>query len=160
MFNRPPTLKKVFFLLVTAPMGISSFSLTAVGASQRAPIARTDRTINVTDTAHLHNLNSPGAELIEEGPATGQLPGKVKVEMNVGATVTATFTIATSHGAITGKGTGQLHSSGQYASFGGTMTINHGTGRFAHAHGHGGFYGTINRKTYALVVQTTGSLSY
>ena len=40
------------------------------------------------------------------------------------------------------------------------MTISHGTGRYAHAHGHGGFYGTVDRHNDALVVQTTGQLSY
>jgi hypothetical protein len=40
------------------------------------------------------------------------------------------------------------------------MSVSHGTGRYAHVHGHGGFYGTINRRTNALVVQTTGQLSY
>jgi hypothetical protein len=34
-------------------------------------------------------------------------------------------------------------------SFAGTLTVSRGTGRYAHAHGHGGFYGVINRKTYA-----------
>lgn len=40
------------------------------------------------------------------------------------------------------------------------MSVNHGTGRYAHARGHGSFYGTVNRRTNALVIQTTGSLSY
>jgi len=40
------------------------------------------------------------------------------------------------------------------------MTVSHGTDRYAHAHGHGGFYGTVNRHNDALVVQTTGQLSY
>ena len=40
------------------------------------------------------------------------------------------------------------------------MSITRGTGRYVHAHGSGGFYGVLNRKTYALTVQTTGRLSY
>jgi hypothetical protein len=31
---------------------------------------------------------------------------------------------------------------------------------YAHVHGHGDFYGTVNRHTNALVVQTTGRLSF
>ena len=125
-----------------------------------AASAQATRTVDVTDTAHLHYLKSPGSELLEEGRASGQLPGTVRVRLNVGPTVTAAFTIYTHDGEISGHGSGKLHSSGQYASFGGTMTVSHGTGRYAHARGHGGFYGTINRKTYAVVVQTTGRLSY
>ncbi len=34
------------------------------------------------------------------------------------------------------------------------------TGRYANAHRHGGFYGVIDRNTYALTVQRTGTLSY
>lgn len=113
----------------------------------------------MTDTAHLHYVKSSGSELLEEGQATGRLPGRVRVRLDIGATVTASFTIYTSHGDLSGTGSGKLHSSGEYASFGGTMSVSHGTGSYGHAHGHGGFYGTINRRTYAVVVQTTGTLT-
>jgi len=104
--------------------------------------------------------------LVDEGAATGQLPGTVKVEFNVGATVTASFTIYTRNGSLVGHGSGALHEShashhsAVYVSFGGTMTVSRGTGRYAHAHGQGGFYGVINRTTYAVTIQTTGTLSY
>jgi len=85
----------------------------------------------------------------------------VKVRFTVGATVSGSFTIyPRGGGTITGHGSAQLHSTGVYASFGGSMTVSHGTGRYAHAHGHGGFYGTVNRRTNALVVQTTGRLTF
>jgi len=122
--------------------------------------ARAARTLNVTDTAHLHYVKAPGASLLEEGSATGGLPGTVKVRIIVGATVNATFTIYAHGGSITGDGSGTLHGTGLYASFGGTMSVSHGTGRYTHAHGHGGFYGVINRNTDALTVQTTGTLTY
>jgi hypothetical protein len=84
----------------------------------------------------------------------------VKVQMDVGATVMASFTITTPRGSLDGHGSGTLHGTGVYASFGGTMTVSHGRGSYAHAHGHGGFYGVLNRNSYALTVQTTGMLSY
>lgn len=40
------------------------------------------------------------------------------------------------------------------------MTVNHGTGRYSHARGHGGFYGVVNRRTNAILIQTTGRLEY
>ena len=111
----------------------------------------------MTDTGHLTYRKSSG---LEEGTATGTLAGSVKIHFEIGPPVKATFTISTPRGSISGTGAATLHSAGLYASFGGTITVTRGTGRFAHAHGHGGLYGVVNRHTYALTVQTTGSLSY
>jgi hypothetical protein len=36
---------------------------------------------------------------------------------------------------------------GTNASFGGGLSVSHGTGRYAHTHGSGGLYGTVNRHT-------------
>lgn len=118
------------------------------------------RSLNAADTARLRLISSSGSSVLEEGYASGKLPGRVRVHMEVNASVTASFTIYASGGTLVGHGSGVLHSSGVYASFGGTMTITHGTGRYAHARGHGGFYGAINRNTFAATVQTTGTLAY
>ncbi len=126
-----------------------------------APAARAARLLNATDTAHLHMVGEESGSLVaEEGSATGGLPGAVKANFNIGANITASFTIYTRGGSVSGHGSAALHSSGRYASFAGTMSISRGTGRYAHAHGTGGLYGVIDRSTYALTVQTTGRLSY
>jgi hypothetical protein len=124
--------------------------------------ARAARTLNVADEAHLHLVNTAGELLEEEGPATGALPGKVHVRFTVAASVTGTFVFyPRGGGSITGHGSARLHSTGTYSSFGGTLPVSHGTGRYAHVHGSGGLYGTVNRRANdALVVQTTGELSY
>lgn len=147
---------------VLALLALALPALTAATAAggQSPPRAHAARTLNVTDTAHLRYRRSSGSYLIEEGPATGGLPGTVKVRFYVGATVAATFTIYTRGGELSGHGSGRLHSSGLFASFGGSMVVTAGTGRYANARGRGGFYGVINRRTYALTVQTTGKLSY
>ena len=88
------------------------------------------------------------------------LTRKGLLQRSIGATLTANFTIYASGGTITGRGTGKPHGSGTYESFAGTLVATGGTGRYAHAHGHGGFYGTFDRKNYDLTVQTTGKLSY
>jgi hypothetical protein len=119
------------------------------------------RTLNASDEAHLHVVNASGSLLIEEGPASGGLPGKVKVRFNVSSTVSGTFTLyPRSGGSITGHAKATLHSTGTYASFAGSLTITGGTGRYTHAHGTGGLYGTVNRHNDAIVVQTTGKLHY
>ncbi|HXC45602.1 MAG TPA: autotransporter [Solirubrobacteraceae bacterium] len=118
------------------------------------------RSLNVNDTGHLHLLKAFGSVLLEEGAAGGTLPGLAKVRLLVGSTVTASFTIQTKYGTIYGSGRAALHSSGRYASFGGSLTVSHGTGSYARAHGAGRLYGVIDRRTSALTVQTIGTLSY
>src|ERR1700677_4711311 len=147
-------------LVVLLLAGILSASMLSTGAYAlpRPPRARAAGTLNVADTAHLRYVKAPGSLLLEEGAATGGLPGTVKVHLTVGATVTASFTIYAHDGSITGHGSGTLHSSGLYASFGGSMTVSSGTGRYTHAYGHGGFYGAINRNTLAAPAPTTGGL--
>jgi hypothetical protein len=125
--------------------------------------ARSARTLNVTDTAHVHLVSeTESGELVEEGEAKGALPGTVKVQFSIAATIDATFTIRTPYGSLSGRGSGAIHGTGEKASFGGSMSVTRGTGRYAHAHGHGGFYGTIDRENthYPAVVQTTGTLVY
>jgi hypothetical protein len=134
----------------------------AAGATAGARPARAARVMEVKDEGHLHLASKPSGSLIdEEGSVTGTLPGTVKVRFNVGATVSAQFTIyARGGGSISGHGSGALHSTGAYSTFGGSLSVTSGTGRFAGARGGGGLYGAINRKTYALTVQTLGKLSY
>jgi hypothetical protein len=121
------------------------------------------RTLRATDTAHLHKVSVSGSLLIEEGKATGTLPGKMRASVIVSATISGTFTI-TIHGVGTIKGHGEAtpHGSGQYESFKGSIVVTGGTGRYAHAHGETKLYGTIDRESegYPLVIQTTGTLSY
>ena len=118
------------------------------------------RTLKATDTAHLRYVSASGSLLNEEGSATGTLPGSMRVHLNVGATFTGSFTIYTRGGSITGHGSATPHGSGTYESFAGSLTVTGGTGRYAHAHGRAGLYGTFNRDNYALVIQTTGNLAY
>jgi hypothetical protein len=132
----------------------------AAGAAP--PIARAARTLTVKDEGHLHLAGAPsGSLIVEEGAVAGTLPGTVRVRFNVGATVSAQFTIyARGGGSVSGHGSGSLHSTSLYSTFGGTLSVTSGTGRFKHAHGTGGLYGAIDRKTDALTVQAIGKLSY
>jgi hypothetical protein len=130
-------------------------------AAQAPPVASAAHVLNVKDEGHLHSVRSSGSELVEEGPVSGTIPGKVKVSFNIGATITAKFTIyANGGGSISGHGGGALHSTSVYSTFGGSLAVTGGSGRYTHAHGNGTLSGAINRKTYALTVQTTGKLYY
>src|SRR5271167_3829459 len=128
-----------------------------LGAVQAPPVASAAHVLSVKDEGHLHSVRSSGAELVEEGPVSGTIPGKVRVSFNIGATVTAKFTIyANGGGSINGRGGGALHSTGVYSTFGGSLKVTGGSGRYSHAHGTGTLTGEINRKTYALTVQADG----
>lgn len=134
---------------------------TAIAASRPGAAARAARSLSANDEGKLRKVGESGADLIEEGPVTGTLPGRVRVAFNIGAVIEAKFTLyPRGGGALSGHGSGTLHSSGLYSSFGGTMAVTSGTGRYKHASGTGGFYGTVNRKTFALEVQTRGTLHY
>jgi hypothetical protein len=116
--------------------------------------------LRTTDEAHMSYVKhkSTATLLFEEGAARGTLPGSMHAYCSLGATFSANFTIYTNDGTIKGHGTAIPHGSGLYESFAGTLTITSGTGRYTHAHGHAQLYGTFNRRTYAVTMQTTGSL--
>jgi len=124
------------------------------------PTARDARSLSVTDTADLKPVHRGGEYITEEGQATGTLPGHVKLLLEVGPTVVARFTIQAAGGSISGIGSGRPKGRTEEPSLAGTMKVSHGTGRYSQAHGTGGFYGTLNRRTYKMVVQTTGTLDY
>jgi hypothetical protein len=157
--------RRVAVALSAAALMALTISAVDVHAGELHTRAHSARALNITDTAHLRYVRESGSALLDEGAVAGALPGTVKVDFNVGATVIATFTIYARNGSLTGHGSGALHESHStrhdaYVSFGGTMTITHGTGRYAHARGGGGFYGVINRETYDATIQTTGTLAY
>lgn len=149
-------------LLVLFSIGVSAFGATADASdgSLRPSPAHTARTIAVKDTGYLHLTHNGGEYITEEGKATGTIPGKVRAYIELGPVVVAKFTITTSTGSITGVGSGRPKGRSEEPSFAGTMKVSHGTGRYKHVRGHGGFYGVIDRRTDSVVIQTTGTLSY
>jgi hypothetical protein len=141
-------------------LAVVAAAFSATYAAGLRPTARAAATQNVKDEAHLHLTSTNGSLLIEEGQATGQIPGKVKASFEIEANVTSNFTIYVHGGSLGGRGNGRLHSTGPNSSFGGSLRIIGGSGRYKNAHGSGEFYGLINRKTYAVTIQTSGKLTY
>lgn len=148
------------FIAMVLALALTGSAL--VYAARASPVrARAARTLSVSDEAHLHLTGTFGEELEEEGPTTGALPGKAHARFVVGSSVTGSFTFyPRGGGSITGHGSARLHSTGTIASFSGSLSVSHGTGRYTHAHGSSGFEGTVNRHADALTVKTTGRLSY
>jgi hypothetical protein len=148
--------------VLLATLGLAALAqASSSGPGHVGLLADAARTLNATDTGDLHFIPpAHGSEVYEEGTARGTLPGSMRAHCKIGAVVEANFTIYTRGGTITGHGKATPNGSGEYESFAGSILVTSGTGRYAHAHGRAGLYGTFNRKTYALVVQTTGQLSY
>lgn len=143
-----------------ACVALLSGAVSQASGSVRESGAHTARTLNGTDTAHLHLIHQEETVLSEEGPATGALPGHMRARLDIGSIYTGRCTIYTSGGSVTGRGRATPHGSGRYQSFHGSLLITGGTGRYAHVHGHTQLYGTFDRRTFAVVIQTTGNLSY
>jgi len=143
----------------TVALALALAPPSAGGASSRVP-AHSAHSERLVVDARLHYVNARGSYLIEEGRASGPLAGLVKAQIKITANIAGSFTFYPRDGSISGSGSGKLHESGTYASFGGTVTVLGGTGRYAHARGGGGLYGVYNRKTLGVEIQTTGTLSY
>lgn len=165
--------RRGFGITVLAMISVVVVACCTVSAAGAVPIktvvlgsavsAHSSRVLKATDETQMHYVKhkSSSSRLFEEGTAHGTLPGSMDAYCSLGAAFSASFTIHTNGGTIDGHGTATPHAGGGlYESFAGTLIITGGTGRYAHARGHGGLYGTFNRRTYALTVQTTGSLSY
>jgi hypothetical protein len=136
-------------------------SIILAATATLGPAAATARTISGADTAHLELRHQDESLLLEEGKATGVLPGRMRAQLKVAQhQFSGTCTIYTDGSSITGHGVATPKGAGRYQSFKGTLTITGGTGRFRGAHGQTGLYGTFDRITFSIVIQTTGNFSY
>lgn len=152
-------------VLVTSLVAANITTLSwATGAGEAAPPrGHSARSISVRDEGRLRLVKSSGSQLIDEGPATGTIPGTARIVFvyNGNPTVSARITINGRGGSIEAHGTGRLSNpSSSSPSFKGALTITAGGGRYARAHGSGQLYGVFYRRSYAITVQTRGTLDY
>jgi type II secretory pathway pseudopilin PulG len=139
----------------------ASIAILALASAYAAPAVYAS-TQAVKDSAHLHLISGGGTALTEQGKASGSIPGTVRLWLKLQAyTATASFTIYTKSGNISGHASGKLKfGKSGYDSFAGAASITHGTGRYAHASGTGTFYGSVYRGNYKMSVQVYGQLHY
>ncbi len=140
-----------------------TFTATWSASAATDPIAVAARSLSVKDEGYLRLVKSSGSLLIDEGPVRGTIPGRAKVRFvyNGDPAVTAQLTISGHAGSIVASARGRLSSpTSPHPSFDGTLTVTGGSGRYRHAHGSGRLYGIFYRRTYAMTVQTTGTVHY
>jgi hypothetical protein len=127
------------------------------------PAAHSARVLRVHDEGHLRFISSSGSQLIDEGPARGTLPGRVRLHFTYDGspTVRAQFTVRGANWSIQARAQGRLSNpTSPSPSFRGSLVITGGSGRYAHARGSGELFGVFSRRNYGLIVQAIGKLTY
>jgi hypothetical protein len=155
--------------LACAPAGfghesrIGGASSKSDGAKSAAP-AIAARTISLDENSDMQLTSRKGFTLNERGAATGTFKGTIYVHLKIVSSshVTAEVNIYPSGGSsITGYGTAGYRKEGAIGRFSGSLSVQRGTGTYAHAHGSGlSFSGTIQRSNYAVTVHVSGTASY
>jgi hypothetical protein len=150
---------------VSTLLGITT-AWVLIGSALSAPCVSTAsaaHVLRVHDEGHLRFISSSGAELIDEGPASGTTPGEVRVRFiyNGNPEVSARFTIRDRYGTFSGHARGRLSDPTSFSpSFRGSLSITAGSGRYAHASGSGELFGVFDRRSYGITVQTIATLRY
>jgi hypothetical protein len=160
---RPRQARRWLGALCASALAASLLTGMSISAQAAGPDARAAHSLTVKDEAKLRFVKSSGSTLSDEGPATGTIPGKVKIVFTYtgSPTVGSQLTIYGSSGSIRVRASGKLSSpTNPKPSFKGGLTITGGSGRYSHAHGSGTLYGVFNRRTYAMVVQAQGTIHY
>ena len=143
--------------------GVAAQALGGGASGALAPPAFAARTIFLRESGHLHLTSKHNFTLNEQGSASGTADGTIYVHLTaVSSTrVIAEVNIYAKGGSISGDGTARYRRVGTTASFSGSMSIDRGSGSYAHIHGTGlGFAGTIQEsRSDAIVVDVTGSVS-
>jgi hypothetical protein len=137
--------------------------LSAGERSGSLPWAHASRTISLNETGRLRLTSKHNFTLNEQGSATGTVTGTIYVHLTaVSSTrVTAEVNIYAHGASFSGNGNASYHRGSTTASFVGSMSINHGTGSYAHVHGSGlSFSGTIAESNHdAITVHVSGRVS-
>jgi hypothetical protein len=97
-----------------------------------------------------------------KGRATGTVRGTVRSTITLSHSVAlhGTVTISTQDGKVRMTIDGRARSLGLRTKFTGKAKVTGGTGKYAGATGTGSFSGTVNRTTWHVTLDATGSYHY
>lgn len=135
----------------------------AWGRASAAPRARAAGSVNLVESGRLKLVNEEGSTIYEQGRVTGTYAGSVSASFVIRAhAVTVSVTFRPSGGSIAGLAHASYTVDKNLGSFDGTLTIEHGTGKFAHISAVGGsdpkFSGVINRGNLQTEVKVSGEV--
>lgn len=171
-----PTLRAAKTLRHAGPRGVALLSALALSAATTAvlPTAATARGESTSPGAkqalsntyvkeqgrlHLSSKSEGGAAIAEQGTATGTFAADLNIDLTIKISkITGSFVADLKGGSISGYASAAPHISGQWVSFKGSLTIDHGTGSYAGASGTASLYGSLNRVQLKLNVQVVGRL--
>ncbi|MGA9876492.1 MAG: hypothetical protein WBQ21_11860 [Solirubrobacteraceae bacterium] len=147
---------------VAIPLAASwaSGTLTTSTSQAHAAVASGAKALSLNENGSLHLTSKQGFTLNEQGLASGTVKGTIYVHLSIVSSnrVTAELSIYPSGGSITAHGNASYHREHTSAHFSGSMSIERGTGSYAHAQGSGlSFSGTIQRSNDAVTVHVAGS---
>jgi hypothetical protein len=157
------TLSLIRSLAVAATLSLAASwacATLAPGASARAVTASGARVLSLNESSSLHLTSKHGFTLNEQGLASGTVRGPIYVHLSIvsSSRVTAELNIYPRGGSITAQGGASYHKESTSARFSGFISIERGTGSYAHARGSGlSFSGTIQRSNDAVTVHVAGN---
>lgn len=124
-----------------------------------ADIARLS-TIHEHGSLAIHGKGS-SSTIEERGRGFGSFDCNVSIRLTLsGVHVSGRYTAYPRGGSITGVAHATIHSATSSAAhFTGTIRLDGGSGRYAHASGRASFDGSIDRKTYAMSIYISGRVS-
>ncbi len=160
MIETQPPGRRLRGAIVASAVAASCLAFVTTAPAMQ-PTARPARSLGVTETGNLHLLHKSGSLLNELGSAYGTLPGTMRAQFLLRTTeVTGSLTIYPRGGSLTISLAGFATSGGTIAHLSGEMSVQHGTGRYAHASGSASFTGIANRRSWAVQVRVVGRLRY
>lgn len=118
---------------------------------------------SVTEHVDLTLVKKQGTTKFQhKGRATGTVNGTVRSNITLTHSVVlkGTVTITTSAGKVRMSVDGRARSLGPRPRFNGKATIDGGTGKYAGAKGTGTFHGMVNRRSWHVTLDATGSYHY
>jgi hypothetical protein len=127
------------------------------------PAAVAARTMAFNLNSNLHLVGRPGHVLNEQGTFSGSQSGTIAIRfMSVTSTSGEATFVAYPRGGgwVSGRTSTKGRVVGANVYFSGSMTITGGSGRWAHASGHGlGFSGVVDRRSFHATTHMQGNIN-
>jgi hypothetical protein len=153
-------------VMIALGAGVASWgavSALAEGSGRHPATAIAARTVSVHESMHTDEvINHKGNSVVNErgrGTGTYNCPAVMKITISY-TNGTVDMSCMTSSGEVNVGGKVSFFTAGPTATFTGTLTVAHGTGKYAHASGRFHTEGSMVRKTFALSATMSGLMTY